>query len=54
MEADSGSQVAEEVTFSEEEKILDECDEYEEKYNFRFEEPDKNFVRKPHRSEWNL
>lgn len=33
-----------EVTLSEDEKELDECDKYVQKYNFRFEEPDKDFV----------
>lgn len=33
-----------EIPLSEDERELDECDEYEQKYNFRFEEPDKEFV----------
>lgn len=33
-----------ELSFSEEERVLEECEEYEHQYNFRFEEPDKDFV----------
>lgn len=44
LESDQGSDDESELPFSEEEKVLEECDEYEQKYNFRFEEPDKNFV----------
>lgn len=45
LEPGQESQNEDELSFSEEERVLEECEEYEQQYNFRFEEPDRDFVR---------